>query len=223
MAVMTATSGGIHEHNAAISPGPYVPISAMNTPVPGVRCSLMALANPISLLKLAGLATTSRRSRSSSRAYSFVVVLPYDPVTARIRGPISVSFRCACSTHLRPILRSRGPAASSPRSINAGIPSATMPAASAVRSSPTPSASSAAEPPPTIPASRRSRSVHRSGEVDPLRPRPNGPAAAATSAPNTAHSHHGVTASATTPAGNSRTLRGVDHQRIANRTVEPAR
>ena len=57
MAVMMAMSGGHHDTSSAISPGPYVPISATKTDVPGVRFSFIARDNPARLLKLLGLAT----------------------------------------------------------------------------------------------------------------------------------------------------------------------
>ena len=62
IAVMTAMSGGHHVHSSAISPGPYVPISATNTSVPALRPSLTARASPARLLKLAGLARNGARA-----------------------------------------------------------------------------------------------------------------------------------------------------------------
>ena len=60
MAVTTPIWGLTHSHNDEISPFPYVPISAMNTSVPGASCSVIARESPAALLKLAGVATTRR-------------------------------------------------------------------------------------------------------------------------------------------------------------------
>ena len=69
-----------------ISPRPKVPISATNTSVPGARCSFSVRERPPVLLKLAGLARTLRAALTRWRTYSFVVVLPYDPVMATVVG-----------------------------------------------------------------------------------------------------------------------------------------
>ena len=76
MAVITAMSGGHHPTRSAISPGPYVPISATNTSVPSARCSLIARARPALLLKLAGVATIVREGRTRWTMWPLVEVLP---------------------------------------------------------------------------------------------------------------------------------------------------
>ncbi len=84
--VITAICGLIHEQSSLISPGLYIPISAMRTSALSVRCSLIVLARPASLLYEAGEATTTASPARRSRTCCLVDVFPQLPVTAITTG-----------------------------------------------------------------------------------------------------------------------------------------
>ena len=93
---MPATFGGIQVQMSAISPLPYVPISAMKTSTCGDRPSFTARASPMRLLKEAGL----HRPVSSRDEMGQVILrrsLPYDPVMAATVTSVDRIFAAARS------------------------------------------------------------------------------------------------------------------------------
>ena len=75
-AVSTETRGCTQATRSAISPLPYVPISATKTSVPRESCSFTARDRPAWLFQLAGVASTVSCAAHRSRMCPFTVVLP---------------------------------------------------------------------------------------------------------------------------------------------------
>src|SRR5439155_22585831 len=143
---------------------------------------------------LPGLEPTLGPPPTRWRTYSFVVVLPYEPVMATTIGATSRSRSRALVTNPSESRCSSGRAKRAARYTYPGDSSATRTTLWAVAAG---GRTLMRNSVPVIPAKRPSRGVHRSGAVRPRRPRPTGPVATTAAVTNPAGSHTNDAAAAT--------------------------